>query len=206
MIRNARACLLAAAIVLVPAVGGAAGRHRAFADRVHAALTDDGITSAEIADGTISCDDLSPEVTSGCPGAAGGAPAATNVFIDGTQQVDRDLPSTPSAGDPAASIATLDLDEGSYVVFASIVWSGSPIDFSGIVTCLLLPPNHGPIAKAEFIGRGTTTGTLFAQTTAAGPGTVDFHCTDESDQSTVKYRFVQLTAIRVGSLTATKLQ
>ncbi len=205
MIRNAHACLLVAAIALAPAIGGAATRHRAFTDRVHAALADDGVTSAEIADGTISCDDLSPEVANGCPGASAGAPAATNVFIDGTRQTDRDLPSTPSAGDPAASIAKLALDDGSYVVFASIVWSASPIDFSGIVTCEVFPPN-GPISKAEFIGNGTTTGTLVAQTTAVGPGTVDFHCTDESDQSTVKYRFLQLTAIRVGSLTATKLE
>ena len=114
------------------------------------------------------------------------------------------MPSTPSGNSPAASIAKLEVGEGSHVIFASIVWSGSPLNFSGIVTCHLVPPN-GPNSKAEFIGTGVTTGTLFAKTTNTGAGTVEFRCSDQSDGSDVFYRFVQLTAIPVPSLTRTNL-
>jgi hypothetical protein len=208
MAHDTRTYLIAALILLVPAVGGAESKRKAFGDRVHAALAQDGITSGEITNGTIGCDDLSSEVfPNGCPGSDGaaGAPAASNVFVDGFTQVDKDLPSTPSGNDRAASIAKLEIGEGDHVVFASIVWSASPLDFSGIVTCHLAPPNQGPNSKAEFIGEGTTTGTLFTQTTATGPGVVDFRCSDQDPGSTVKYRFLQLTAIRVGTLTRTKL-
>jgi hypothetical protein len=166
------------------------------------------VESNEITDGTITCDDISPSVfPNGCPGeqeaeeATGGA---QNVFVDGFTTPDQELPSTPSAGDRAASIARLEVEEGSHVIFASIVWSGNPVDFTGIVTCLLIPPN-GPTSKAEFQGTTTTTGTLFAQTTNSGAGIVDFRCTDSSPGSSVKYRFVQLTAIPVPSLTRTNL-
>jgi len=118
--------------------------------------------------------------------------------------VDQELPSTPSVTDRNASIAKLEVGEGTHVIFASIVWSGSPVNFSGIVTCILVPPN-GPPSKAEFQGTGTTTGTLFAQTTNSGAGIVDFRCTDEDPGSTVKYRFVQLTAIQVPVLTRVNL-
>jgi hypothetical protein len=208
MARDARTYLIATLILLVPAVCGAEPKRNTFGNRVHAALAKDGVTSGEIADGTIGCADLSSEVfPNGCPGSDAdvGAPAASNVFVDGFTQVDKDLPSTPSGNDRAASIAQLEIGEGDHVVFASIVWSASPLDFSGIVTCHLVPPNQGPNSKAEFIGTDTTTGTLFAQTTATGPGVVDFRCSDQDATSTVKYRFLQLTAIRVGTLARTKL-
>jgi hypothetical protein len=208
MARTTRTHLIATLILLVPVVCAAEPKRNTFGSRVHTALAKDGVTSGEIADGTIGCDDLSAEVRpSGCPGseAADGAPAAQNVFVDGFTQNDKDLPSTPSGNDRAASIAQLEIGEGDHVVFASIVWSASPIDFSGIVTCHLVPPNQGPNSKAEFIGQGTTTGTLFVQTTATGPGVVDFRCSDQDPTSSVKYRFLQLTAIRVGTLTRTKL-
>jgi len=192
-----------AALIALLAIAGTAEARRTFGQKVHAALADDGITSSEITDGTIGCDDISSEVfPNGCPDSGGGA---QNVFVDGFTQTNKELPSTPSGNDPAASIAKLSLDEGSYVVFASIVWSGSPVDFSGIVTCHLAPPNGGPNSKAEFIGQGVTTGTLFTQTTAVGPGTVDFRCSDQDPGSSVSYRFLQLTAIPVGRLTRTKL-
>ena len=164
------------------------------------------VESGEITDGTITCDDIDPSVfPDGCPGdreeIAGGA---QNVFVDGFTTVDQDLPSTPSGNDPAASIAKLEVGEGTHVILASIVWSGSPLNFSGIVTCHLVPPN-GPNAKAEFIGEGTTTGTLFVQTTNSGEGIVDFRCSDQSSGSVVKYRFLQLTAIQVPVLTRTNL-
>jgi hypothetical protein len=195
---------LAVALLATPATSADA---RSLRSRMATALSRDGITSEEIADGTIRCADLSAEVLPGvCPDPdAPPPPAAQNVFVDGFTQTDKDLPSTPSGNDPAATIASLTLDEGSWVIFASIVWSGSPLDFSGIVTCHLVPPN-GPNAKAEFIGTGTTTGTLFVQTTSVGGGVVDFRCSDQSAGSTVKYRFLQLTAIPAPGLTAVKLQ
>ena len=165
------------------------------------------VESSEITDGTIECEDLSPDVfPNGCGAEAQAepAPGASNVFVDGFTTQDQELPSTASAGNPAASIAKLEVGEGSQIIFASIVWSGSPTNFSGIVTCLLIPP-HGPTSKAEFIGQGVTVGTLFAQTTNAGAGVVDFRCTDGDPGSTVTYRFLQLTAIPVPSLTSTNL-
>jgi len=167
------------------------------------------VESNEITDGTITCDDLSPSVfPDGCPGETertreveGGA---QNVFVDGFTTNDQDLPSTPSGNDRAASIAQLEVGEGNHVIFASIVWSAVPSNFSGIVTCHLVPPN-GPNSKAEFIGQGTTTGTLFVQTTNSGAGVVDFRCSDQDAQSVVKYRFLQLTAIQVPVLTRTNL-
>ena len=132
------------------------------------------------------------------------AGGAQNVFVDGFRTNDQDLPSTPSGNDPAASIAQLEVGEGTHIIFASIVWSASPLNFSGIVTCHLVPPN-GPNSKAEFIGQGTTTGTLFAQTTNSGPGVVDFRCSDQLVGSDVRYRFLQLTAIQVPTLTRTNL-
>jgi hypothetical protein len=165
------------------------------------------VESSEITDGTIECEDLSPDVfPNGCGAEAQvePAPGASNVFVDGFTTQDQELPSTASAGNPAASIAKLEVGEGSQIIFASIVWSGSPTNFSGIVTCLLIPP-HGPTSKAEVIGQGVTVGTLFAQTTNAGAGVVDFRCTDGDPGSTVTYRFLQLTAIPVPSLTSTNL-
>jgi hypothetical protein len=141
------------------------------------------VESSEITDGTIECEDISP---------------------DRFTTPDQELPSTASATNPAASIAKLEVDEGSQIIFASIVWSGSPTNFSGIVTCILIPPN-GPTSKAEFIGAGVTVGTLFAQTTNTAAGVVDFRCTDADPGSSVTYRFVQLTAIPVPSLTRTNL-
>jgi len=165
------------------------------------------VESSEITDGTIECEDLSPDVfPNGCGAEAEAepAPGASNVFVDGFTTVDQELPSTSSASNPAASIAKLQVGEGSQIIFASIVWSGDPTNFSGIITCHLTPPN-GPTSKAEFIGTGVTVGTLFAHTTNTGAGTVDFRCTDQDPGSTVLYRFVQLTAIPVPSLTSTKL-
>jgi hypothetical protein len=163
------------------------------------------IESSEITDGTIECDDISPDVfPNGCGAEAEPAPGASNVFVDGFTTVDQELPSASSAGNPAASIATLEVGEGSQVIFASIVWSANLNNFSGIVTCHLIPPN-GPTSKAEFIGTGVSVGTLFAHTTNTGAGTVDFRCTDQDAGSIVNYRFVQLTAIPVPSLTSTNL-
>jgi hypothetical protein len=197
--------VVASLIAVLVLASSSEAKRKTFGEKVHAALAAEGVESREITDGTITCDDLSLEVvTGGCGDASGRSAAAENVFVDGFTQVDKDLPSTPSGNDPAASIAKLTIGEGSYVVLASIVWSGSPIDFSGIVTCHLVSPD-GPNAKAEFIGQGTTTGTLFAQTTALGPGVVDFRCSDQDRGSTVKYRFLQLTALPVGTLNRTKL-
>lgn len=160
------------------------------------------VESNEITDGTIACEDIDPSVfPNGCGEDATGA---QNVFVDGFTTEDQDLPSTASGNSPAASIAQLEVGEGSHVILASIVWSGNPINFSGIVTCHLVPPN-GPNSKAEFIGLGTTTGTLFVQTTNTGAGTVDFRCSDQDAASDVKYRFLQLTAIPVPGLTRTNL-
>jgi len=195
-----------ASIALLVLTGAAEAKP--FRAKAQAAFTREGITSSEIADGTIRCADLSPEVLpNGCPDpdeGDGRAAAAQNVFVDGFTQVDKNLPSTPSGNDPAASIAKLTVGEGSHVIFASIVWSGDPTNFSGIVTCHLVPPN-GPNSKAEFIGLGTTTGTLFVQTTNVGAGVVDFRCSDQDALSTVRYRFLQLTAIPVPTLTRTNL-
>ena len=168
------------------------------------------VESSEITDGTIECEDLSPSVfPNGCGAEAEAeveeeAPGASNVFIDGFTTEDQELPSTSSGNSPAASIAKLEVGEGSHVIFASIVWGGDPTNFSGIVTCHLVPPN-GPNSKAEFIGTGVTIGTLFAQTTNVGAGIVDFRCSDQDPESIVRYRFVQLTAIPVPSLTRTNL-
>jgi hypothetical protein len=209
MNRRALHAVTHVSIALLVLAGGAEAKTTKFRAKVHAALAQDGITSSEIADGTIGCADLSPEVLpNGCPDPGGGgdlgSAAAQNVFVDGFTQVDKDLPSTPSANDPAASIAKLTLGDGSHVIFASIVWSADPSSFSAIVTCHLVPPN-GPNSKAEFIGLGTTTATLFVQTTNVGAGVVDFRCSDQDPGSTVKYRFLQLTAIPVPTLTRTKL-
>lgn len=190
----------ALALVLLGALAGVSIAAAAEPRRKRIGKT---VESNEITDGTIQCEDLSPDVfPDGC--GADAEPAvvesgAQNVFVDGFTTTDQPLPSTPSGNDPAASIAKLQLGEGTHVIFASIVWSGNPLDFSGIVTCHLAPPN-GPNSKAEFIGQGTTTGTLFVQTTSSGPGTVDFRCSDQSEDSTVLYRFLQLTAIQVPSL------
>jgi hypothetical protein len=182
-------------MALLVAPGGATGAPRKKIGKT--------VESNEITDGTITCDDISPSVfPNGCPDE--GSDGAQNVFVDGFTTVDQDLPSTPSGNDPDASIAQLTVGEGTQVIFASIVWSGSPLNFSGIVTCHLVPPN-GPNSKAEFIGQGTTTGTLFVQTTNEGPGVVDFRCSDQDAGSIVKYRFLQLTAIPVPSLTRTNL-
>ena len=165
------------------------------------------VESSEITDGTIECEDLSPDVfPNGCGAEAQAepAPGASNVFVDGFTTQDQELPSTSSAGNPAASIAKLEVGEGSQIIFASIVWSGDPINFSGIVTCHLIPP-HGPTSKAEFIGNGVTVGTLFAHTTNTGAGTVDFRCTDQDPGGIVRYRFLQVTAIPVPSVTSTNL-
>ena len=163
------------------------------------------VESSEITDGTIQCEDISSDVfPNGCGVEDEPAPGATNAFVDGFTTVDQELPSTSSAGNAAASIATIEVGEGSQVIFASIVWSANVNNFSGIVTCHLTPPN-GPTSKAEFIGTGVSVGTLFAQTTNTGAGTVDFRCTDQDPGSTVTYRFVQLTAIPVPSLTSTNL-
>jgi hypothetical protein len=202
MTEGARRYAAAALILTLAVAGGAEARNR-FATRVHNALAQDGVTSDEIADGTIRCDDLAPEVfPNGCP--APDAATAENVFVDGFTQVNKDLPSTPSGNDPAASIAKLTVGDGNQVIFASIVWSANPLDFSGIVTCHLVPPN-GPNSKAEFIGRGTTTGTLFLQTTNVGASVVDFRCSDQDAGSTVQYRFLQLTAIPVPALERAEL-
>lgn len=163
------------------------------------------VESTEITDGTIECEDISSDVfPDGCGAEAAPAPGASNVFVDGFTTVDQELPSTSSAGNPAASIATLEVGEGSQVIFASIVWSANLNNFSGIITCHLIPPS-GPTSKAEFIGAGVSVGTLFAQTTNTGAGTVDFRCTDQDLGSTALYRFLQLTAIPVPSLTSTNL-
>lgn len=163
------------------------------------------VESSEITDGTIECEDISSDVfPNGCGAEAEPAPGASNVFVDGFTTVDQEMPSTSSASNPAASIATLEVGEGSQIIFASIVWSANLNNFSGIVTCHLTPPN-GPTSKAEFIGAGVSVGTLFAHTTNTGAGTVDFRCTDQDPGSTVLYRFVQLTAIPVPSLTSTNL-
>lgn len=163
------------------------------------------VESSEITDGTIECADISPSVfPNGCGAEAEPAPGASNVFVDGFTTVDQEMPSTPSANTPAASLAKLEVGEGSQVIFASIVWAGDPTNFSGIVTCHLVPPN-GPNSKAEFIGTGVTVGTLFAQTTNIGAGVVDFRCSDQDPGSNVRYRFVQLTAIPVPGLTRTNL-
>ena len=207
MTRHAWTRVGAAALVMLAAAGTADAKQNRFGNRVHAALAQNGVTSAEIADGTIACEDLSSEVLNGCSAADTGGQTdagAQNVFMDGFTQVNRDMPSTSSANDPAASIAKLTVGEGSHIILASIVWSANPLDFSGIVSCHLVPPN-GPNSKAEFIGQGTTTGTLFIQTTNVGPGVVDFRCSDQSAGSTVQYRFLQLTAIPVSSITRTQL-
>ncbi len=207
MIPRTLYALAFASIVLVAGVAGAEARNPRFRGRMHAALAQDGVTSEEIADGTIGCSDLAPEVQPpGCsdPGTDPDTAGTQNVFVDGFTQTDKDLPSTPSANTAAASIAKLTVGDGNHVIFASIVWSASPTNFSGIVTCHLVPPN-GPNSKAEFIGQGTTTGTLFVQTTNVGPGVVDFRCSDQDPGSTVKYRFLQLTAIPVPALTRTQL-
>ena len=165
------------------------------------------VESSEITDGTIECEDLSPSVfPNGCGAEAEveEAPGAANVFVDGFTTEDQELPSTSSGNSPAASIAKLAVGEGSHVIFASIVWAGDPTNFSGIVTCHLVPPN-GPNSKAEFIGTGVTVGTLFAQTTNEGAGIVDFRCSDQDPAGVVRYRFVQLTAIPVPSLRRTNL-
>jgi len=182
-----------------------------FADRAQAQPKKKGVgktvESSEITDGTIECEDLSPSVfPNGCGAGAEveEAPGASNVFVDGFTTEDQELPSTSSGNSPAASIAKLEVGEGSHVIFASIVWAGDPTNFSGIVTCHLVPPN-GPNSKAEFIGTGVTVGTLFAQTTNTGGGIVDLRCSDQDPGSIVRYRFVQLTAIPVPSLTRTNL-
>ncbi|HXJ32985.1 MAG TPA: hypothetical protein VMS22_03020 [Candidatus Eisenbacteria bacterium] len=197
-----------ASIMLLAGVAGAAeARSTRFRARMHGALAQSGVTSDEIADGAIGCADLAPEVQPpGCaePGSDPETAGVQNVFVDGFTQTDKDLPSTPSANTPAASIAKLTVSDGNHVIFASIVWSASPTDFSGIVTCHLVPPN-GPNSKAEFIGHGVTTSTLFVQTTNVGPGVVDFRCSDQDPGSTVRYRFLQLTAIPVPALTRTQL-
>ena len=181
------------------------------ADRAEAQPKKKGIgktvESSEITDGTIECDDLSPSVfPNGCgvEPEVEEAPGASNAFVDGFTTEDQELPSTSSGNSPAASIAKLAVGEGSHVIFASIVWAGDPTNFSGIVTCHLVPPN-GPNSKAEFIGTGVTVGTLFAHTTNTGEGVVDFRCSDQDPGSVVRYRFVQLTAIPVPSLTRTNL-
>ena len=66
--------------------------------------------------------------------------------------------------------------------------------------------SNAPARKGSGPSAGIcTTGTLFTQTTATGPGVVDFRCSDQDPASTVKYRFLQLTAIRVGTLASTRL-
>jgi len=203
MTRHAWTYAVAAVIMIVAVAAPVEAKRNRFATRVHAALAEDGVTSNEIADGTIRCDDLAPEVLpNGCP--TSDQAAAANVFVDGFTQTNKDLPSTPSGNDAAASIAKLTVGDGSHVILASIVWSASPLNFSGIVTCHLVPPN-GPNSKAEFIGQGTTTGTLFLQTTSVGPGVVDFRCSDQDAASTVQYRFLQLTAIPVPALNRAQL-
>jgi hypothetical protein len=210
MNRNAaRTVTYASLALLVALTGSADARSSRFRAKMHASLAQDGITSNEIADGTVGCDDLSPEVRpASCPASDGTGDAdsagARNVFVDGFTQTNKEMPSTPSGNDPNASIAKLEVGEGSQIILASIVWSANPLDFSGIVTCHLVPPN-GPNSKAEFIGEGTTTGTLFVQTTNEGPGVVDFRCSDQLEGSSVSYRFLQLTAIPVPSLTRTQL-
>lgn len=208
MSRTPARLVTCATLALVVAFAGGADARSRFRTRMHTALADDGITSSEVADGTIRCEDLSAEARpASCPASDGNGDAAgaQNVFIDGFTRTNLELPSTPSGNDPAASIAKLEVGEGSQVIFASIVWSADPSNFSGIVTCHLVPPN-GPNSKAEFIGEGTTTGTLFVQTTNVGAGIVDFRCSDQLVGSSVSYRFLQLTAIPVPSLTRTELR
>ena len=198
-----------AALMLLATVGGRpAGAASTATTNAKKKGVGKSVESNEITDGTIACEDISPSVfPHGCPDTDEVDVGAQNVFVDGFTTTDQDLPSTPSANVPEAAIAKLDVGEGSQVIFASIVWSGSPLNFSGIVTCHLVPPN-GPNSKAEFIetgGGNITTGTLFVTTTNSGPGTVEFRCSDQSEASVVKYRFLQLTAIQVPSLTRTKL-
>ena len=46
---------------------------------------------------------------------------------------------------------------------------------------------------------------MFVQTTNLGPGVVDFRCSDQLVGSDVGYRFLQLTAIQVQTLSRTNL-
>lgn len=169
------------------------------------------IESSEITDGTIECADIAESVfPNGCPDDDTGGNeneidvGAQNAFVDGFTTADQPLPSTSSGNDPAASIAQLTVGEGTHVIFASIVWAANPLNFSGIVTCHLVPPN-GPNSKAEFQGTNTTVGSFFVQTTNSGAGVVDFRCSDQLVGSDVFYRFLQLTAIQVPTLTRTNL-
>src|SRR5262245_10457849 len=138
MTKNRMTYAVAGLMLVLAAAGTANARRNRFANRLHTTLAQDGVTSEEIVDGTVTCADLSPEVAANeCGGSD--APTAENIFVDGFTQVNKDMPSTPSGNDPRASIAKLTVGEGSQVILATIVWSASPLNFSGIVTCHLVP-------------------------------------------------------------------
>lgn len=145
----------------------------------------------------------------GARGRRGSATTVTNTFIDGFRTPDRAMPSVASPTSEAATIASLPVREGSYVLHASLVYAATGTKFpSRFVTCLLVPVN-GPAAKAEWTGPISTsnTNTLAMTTTSTGAGTVKFRCTDADGDDTTgpSYRFLQLTAIKVANLQRTEI-
>jgi hypothetical protein len=194
MKRETRYRSIAALMALLAAAGTAEAR-RAFGDKVHAALAATHHTRAEISDER---------------SAATSHPRSSQRMLAPVRREERlrRRPTRPwempNGGKRSRGVDRQEsgADEGSYVVFASISVRAARLPAA---RHLPLAPRTAAQLQAEFIGRGVTTGTLFAQTPPSVPASSTSEYAIRDPGSSVAYRFLQLTAIPVGRLTRTKL-
>ncbi len=151
---------------------------------------------------------------------------AKNKFLDGNVAQDRGMPTTGSVGDAEATIATLNLGRGKWLLFGSIVAAprlladGTDVlHWTGNITCAIIPantlsgsnPTGNPTGRADYVHNGTVSTSnapvqvpLTVTTTQAGAGVAKFNCTDQRGVATSKpsvlYRILQFTAVRLQGL------
>jgi hypothetical protein len=125
-----------------------------------------------------------------------------NVYRDGFSQAPEDMPGTNSVTDSDATIASINLTQGTkYVLLATVTYNGNA---SNIVDCAILPPS-GHAGFFEKVGAAASFQAVMT-TVSSGPGTAHLNCTDQAGNvSQTSMSFIQFTAMPFAKLSSTQL-
>jgi hypothetical protein len=165
-----------------------------------------GPQGAPGADGVDGADGI--DGVDGAPGPAGpagpqgpaGASGASDAFV-------KTVTGKVTVGTHRTPVAHLDLDPGSYVVYASLKLSQSATTTPTRVSCSLWvgsDRDRGLIRLGPAVGASAMTMSLMAAQDLAAPGGADVKCRyarQGAEPRTVTARSTQLVAIEVGTLT-----
>jgi hypothetical protein len=176
------------------------------ADGAHGADGADGVDGVDGVDGQDGADGAQgppgPPGPAGPPGPQGpaGASGASDAFV-------KTVAAKVTVGIRRATVAHLDLDPGSYVVYASLKLSQSATTTPTRVSCSLwvgTDRDRGLIRLGPAVGASAMTMSLMLAQDIAAPGGADVKCRyarQGAEPRTVTARSSQLVALAVGSIT-----